>query len=171
MAKLGEPLVEGLLVMLMADYDCAVPPQPASHFVSEATVVTLEMLLRIVIVHRTREARLHLYQLIASLFVAVSEKPLHLHCKKACGTVLAESLRAGRDENLLLTALKGVNRRLELELCALCGVIGILMGLEPMKQHWHEAFGGAHLQAGRNPLDGERGFLPHPSRHCQSASV
>ena len=40
---------------------------------------------------------------------------------------------------------KGANRRLELELCASCTAVGILMGVSPMKQDMLEAFGGAHL--------------------------
>ena len=38
-----------------------------------------------------------------------------------------------------------------------------------MKQHKFEAFGGAHLQAGGNPLDGQGRFLPHPCCHRQFA--
>jgi len=56
--------------------------------------------------------------------------------------------------------IKGSNRRLELELCAACAAVGILMGVSPMKPHRFEAFGGAHLQAGGNPLDGQGRFLP-----------
>ena len=64
---------------------------------------------------------------------------------------------------------KGANWRLKLELCASCPAVGILMGVTPMKQDMFEAFGGAHLQAGGNPLDGQRRFLPHPCCHRQFA--
>ena len=97
---------------------------------------------------------------------AVSRKPCKCQFSLLTQPQLLLSLRMGL--GLLIQQVgdvgpeKGSNRRLELELCAACAAVGILMGVSPMKQHRFEAFGGAHLQAGGNPLDGQGRFLVHP---------
>jgi hypothetical protein len=40
-----------------------------------------------------------------------------------------------------------------------------------MMEHGPGALGSAYLNAGRNPLDRQRGFMPEPCGHCQFARV